>query len=367
MITEDEFEDTGLSLQMLSAMDPAGQANMMSHTVALRLMLTGQLHDEEVSGVMFGACFGITDEQEAAHIALTTADGADRFMIAFDVDDPAGPPIGYGLFHKEGAEAVLLGRCAPWTSADGMRTLLVAANDATDVGTFSYRHGVNLRRKPGVPSRDPEPGYRRARARMARLVASPRVRNAVGPIYMAVRGGNPSHPVPDPGSKGATPTRKPLPDDYFAHVFSAAEIMVTLRDQLGIQLREAIELNLQTLHDLVREHIAPEELEYVDQLIVVDDETAELLKDLMRRTVERLRPENRGVAHNVAVEARSVTLAKLDGDAPAVRSLTALEAALWARTGEAVVVLEDADFATYGAEMNRLISARPHGRSAVLD
>ena len=52
---------------------------------------------------------------------------------------------------------------------------------------------------------------------------------------------------------------------------------------------------------------------------------------------------------------------------PADLSLTALEAKLYDRTDDAVVVLEDEDFSEYGVAMNQLISRRRHGRSPALD
>lgn len=394
MKEEERVEDPEFELELLSATDPSSQTNMMSHTFALRLMLTGRLRDEEVPGVMFGACFGINDDQEAFYLALTQADGADRIMIVFDVDDPCGPPIGYGLFRNEGSTAALYGRCSPWTATDGTRTLLVAGNDATDIATYSYQPGGNLQRKPGIPSRNPLDGYRRARARLARLTASPRVREAVGPVYLAVRGGSDGEgpadahetmimvmpPPPasgtcrDDGRRGnqqehrsQTAPRKPLPDDYNITVYSAAEMMMKLENGVGIPLRETIDLELQTLHDLVRTHVNPEDRAAADRLVIVDDETAEMLKDLMSRTVERLRPENRGIAHNVGMTARSDAMTKLGGGSWADRSLTDLEAALFSLTGEPLVALEDADFDAYGAEMNRMISPRPHGRSPILD
>lgn len=161
--------------------------------------------------------------------------------------------------------------------------------------------------------------------------------------------------------------RKPLPDDVNIHAWNAGDIMVALSEQCGIPPRHLIDLPLQPLYDLFRSLASDENRASLDHLVIVDDETADLLKDLMRRTVERLRPENRGVAHNVAIEARSIASEKAGGDVPADMPLTELEKRLWLATGEAGVVLEDNDFAAYGEEMNRIISTRPHGRSRRLD
>lgn len=161
--------------------------------------------------------------------------------------------------------------------------------------------------------------------------------------------------------------RKPLPDDLTIHAWNAADIMVVLAEHCGIPLSDVIELGPQQLYDLFRSLSADEELAAIDHLVIIDDETGKLLKDLIRRTVERLRPENRGVAHNVAIEARSIASEKAGGDVPAHLSLTELEKRLWLSTGEPAVVLEDTDFVAFGVEMKRIISTRPHGRSPVFD
>ena len=160
--------------------------------------------------------------------------------------------------------------------------------------------------------------------------------------------------------------RKPLPDNYNVHAWNAGDMMVALSEQCGIPLRELIDLEPQPLYDLARSLCADEDLQGIDHLVIIGDETGELLKDLMRTTVARLRPENRGVAHNVAIEARSVALRKAGVDDADI-SLTELEKRLFLATGDASVVLEDRDFAAYGVNMSRIISARPHGRSRSLD
>lgn len=163
------------------------------------------------------------------------------------------------------------------------------------------------------------------------------------------------------------PAQKPLPDAYNVHAWAMGDIMTMLRDQVGIPLRETIDLSPQELYDLAREFADDAEAQGIEHLVVIDDETGDALKELIRRTVDRFRPENRGVAHNVAVEARSIALEKAGLDADTAISLTELEKRLFDVTGEPAVVLEDDDFAAYGVEMNRIISARPHGRSRALD
>lgn len=162
-------------------------------------------------------------------------------------------------------------------------------------------------------------------------------------------------------------TRKPLPDDFNVQAFSAAEVMVMLQQQIGIPLRSTIDMDLQPLHDLMGLFVAPEDQAHIEHLIIIDEETAELLKDVMSKTVARLRPERRMPEHNVGITPRSVAMRKLDGHVPADLPLIELEARLFDVTGVEEVILEDADDAAYGMVMNRLISGRPHGRSPVLD
>lgn len=161
--------------------------------------------------------------------------------------------------------------------------------------------------------------------------------------------------------------QKRLPDVYCVHAWGMGDLMITLKEQVGIPLREMIDLSPQQLYDLTRAFTDDEDLKAIEHLVVIDDETGEALKELIRQTVDRFRPENRGVAHNVAIEARSIALKKTALEPDSAISLTELEKRLWDVTGEPAVVLEDDDFAAYGVEMNRIISARPHGRSRALD
>lgn len=183
MADDNEIRAADVALQALSASDPAAQASMMRHIVALRLMVTGHLRDADVARVAFGACFGVTVDAEAHFAKLTGIDGVDRVIVAFDVDDPSGPPSGFGLFHIEDGAVSFYDRCRPWATPDGGRAMLVAANDQ-EVARFSNQPGRALRRTAGGPPGDPTPGYRRAQARLARLVASANVRDAVDEVHV---------------------------------------------------------------------------------------------------------------------------------------------------------------------------------------
>ncbi|MGH2192671.1 hypothetical protein, partial [Enterococcus faecalis] len=92
---EDKALDPEFRLELLASSDPEARANMMRHTVAL----TGRLHDREVSGLLIGADFKTTLEGVERIRDLTAADGNDRLMVGFDVDDARGPPASFGLWH----------------------------------------------------------------------------------------------------------------------------------------------------------------------------------------------------------------------------------------------------------------------------
>lgn len=164
-----------------------------------------------------------------------------------------------------------------------------------------------------------------------------------------------------------TDVRMPGTGGINVQAFGAAEIMTMLKDQIGIPLRATIDMDLQPLHDLMRLFVTPEEQAYCEHLIIIDDETAELLKDVMSKTIARLRPERQTPAHNVGLTSRSVATAKLAGEVPSDLALLELEARLMRATGAEAVILEDADSAAYGAAINQLISGRSHGRSPTLD
>lgn len=178
-----------LELQMLTASDPNVRANMMRHTVALRFMLTGKLHDRETPGVLIGANFGATLESVDHYTMLTQTDGCDRVMIGFDVDDALGTPETYGLWHFEKGIATFYDRCTPWAAPGEERALLLAGN-AGGFATFRKRPAQRLLRTPGVPEGDLGVGIHDAKTRLAGLVDTPAIRDAVGDIHIRIQMGD---------------------------------------------------------------------------------------------------------------------------------------------------------------------------------
>ena len=158
---------------------------MMQHTVALRLMLTGRLQDEDVARVFVGADFQTTLEEVERLKEITRIDGNDRIMIGFDVDDPTGPPASFGLWHVRNGVAAFYDRCVPWLPPTGNRACLIGQN-AAELAHFIYRPGQTLLLSRGSPAKDPWPGINRALTKLAKLVNTPAVRNAVGDVHLRV-------------------------------------------------------------------------------------------------------------------------------------------------------------------------------------
>lgn len=161
-------------------------------------------------------------------------------------------------------------------------------------------------------------------------------------------------------------SRKPLPDDFDANAFGQGDLIHRIHDQLGIPLRELIMLDPQALYDLVKRHLAPEERDEFERVVVIDDETARQLKRNMRQMLRRARPGKRKVPHDIGVTSRTIALSHLP-HVPQDASLHRLETELVAAGSEPQVLVEDADYDDYGKDMNRIISRRPHGRSRKLD
>ncbi|WP_242153664.1 hypothetical protein [Sphingomonas sp. BAUL-RG-20F-R05-02] len=172
MTTEtDQMRDARHELEMLSASDPAAQANMLQHVAAFRMMLTGRRHDQECEVLLIGAGFVLKHGSEKLLGAVCREDGRERIYIAFDVDDPAGPPLCWGLFVPQWGQVTCYGRCRLWSPANDARALIVPSSEPGS-SHYAYRSGSKLRRLEGLPPGDLEAGFRRADARLAKLLKS---------------------------------------------------------------------------------------------------------------------------------------------------------------------------------------------------
>jgi hypothetical protein len=117
-----------------------------------------------------GAGFRLVDGEEKLLATLTRRDGLERIYIAFDIDDAQGPPIGTGLFRKEGDHVVCYGLCKLWSPVGDSRALLVPTKGGEHAGYFAFRRGQPFRRADGPVHGDFAAGLRRAQARLARLL-----------------------------------------------------------------------------------------------------------------------------------------------------------------------------------------------------
>lgn len=160
--------------------------------------------------------------------------------------------------------------------------------------------------------------------------------------------------------------RKPLPDDFNAYAYNAADMMAVLNRDLGIPLRDLVDLDPQTIYEIASHFIDDADKGMMPKLVIITEETGEELKRLMRRTIARLRPDRIDVPHNEGITSRGIALAAL-ADPPAGMSLQEIEARMQEEQGETLVVIENADFRAHGVAMNRIISNSPHGRSRDLD
>ena len=153
----------------------------------------------------------------------------------------------------------------------------------------------------------------------------------------------------------------PIPADHESLPKNAAEVMVMLRDQIGFALPDIIGLDLQTLHNLVAINVPPEDAALAERLVVVDDDTLEVLDEVVTGEIARARPDRRTEEGYEGWISRSQAEQRVCV-APG-STLTEIEAALARVQAKNDVVLEDQDYRRVMAALNEAISSRPHGRS----
>lgn len=171
----EEMRDARHALQELAASDPAAATNMLRHVAAYGALIAGRDGRAHCPGEpVFQAGFRLTHGSEKLYAAVTRRCHGESLFIAFDVDDAAGPPIGFGLFRLEGEHVVCYGRCVLWAPVNDGRALIVPVGDDEPApnGYFAFRRGQPLRRVDGPLPGDFMAGVRRARARLAKLLAA---------------------------------------------------------------------------------------------------------------------------------------------------------------------------------------------------
>ena len=165
-------------LHLLSASDPAASGNMLRHVAAYSVMVTGRRGRERQAAepqVVGGFVFTHGEHQLPA-VAVRRS-GVETIYLGFDVDDAAGPPVAAGVFRRQGDGVILYGNCRLWSPANDGRALLVPCGEGSPVGYLAFRPGQPLRLVEAPVPGDLEAGFRRARMRMQRLLASEALRD----------------------------------------------------------------------------------------------------------------------------------------------------------------------------------------------
>ena len=157
-------------------------------------------------------------------------------------------------------------------------------------------------------------------------------------------------------------SRLPIPSDHETLPKGVADVMMMLRDQVGIPLAGLIELDLQAVHDVFAANVAPEDATHAERLVVVDDATVEVLDRVVTGEIARARPDRRIAESGYeGWTRRSDAVEELEADEHA--PLPELDAALSRARDKDEVVLEDDDYRRVMTALNAAASSRPHGRS----
>lgn len=174
----EEMRQARFDLQMLSASDPAVSSNMLRHVAATSIMLTGRRgRDRRENEPQFGSGFVLTHGDHHLFAAAARKSLVDQIYIAFDVDDGIAPPVAMGVFRPLDGNVFLYGNCRLWSPANDGRAILVPMGSGDYEGYLAFRQGCPLRLIEAAVPGDLEAGFRRARARMGRLLASDALRD----------------------------------------------------------------------------------------------------------------------------------------------------------------------------------------------
>lgn len=174
----EEMRQARHDLQMLSASDPAASANMLRHVAAYAIMVTGRRGRERRDGEpQIGGGFVLTHDADKLKAAAVRKSGTDYLYIAFDVDDASAPPVAAGVFRKQDDVMYVYGHCRLWSPANDARALLVPQGQGDYVGYFAFRPGQPFKLVNAPVPGDLDAGFRRADARLRRLLESDALRN----------------------------------------------------------------------------------------------------------------------------------------------------------------------------------------------
>jgi len=155
-------------LQELSCSDPA----------AVSMLLTGRRGRERDSAEPnIQAGFRLTAAERDILSAAAVRLRMDVVHLTFDVDDPAGPPIGIVVIRSEGDEVACYPRCALWSPTGAGRVVIVPLNDGPP-SHFVLRRGKPMVKVAGWPARSLDAGLRRGGNALFRHASAQKLRNA---------------------------------------------------------------------------------------------------------------------------------------------------------------------------------------------
>lgn len=182
----EEMKKARRDLQDLSASDPAAQSNMLRHVSALTLMIAGRHGRNSLPGEPFIiGTFQFAPGERNMCMAVTSRTGLDQVILAFDIDDAAGPPVGLGVIRTEGDFVLCHNTCRLWAPTGEGRALIVPVGD-DDRGHFAFQRGGPLRHVDRAGPHDLEAGFRRGAARLTKLANSDELRDISHKGFMHV-------------------------------------------------------------------------------------------------------------------------------------------------------------------------------------
>lgn len=186
MINEtEEMKQARRDLQLLSASDPAASRNMLRYAAALAMIVSGrQRRGRQHGEPHVGSGFQLTPGEQTMMMALTLRTDEEQLYLAFDIDDAAGLPTGLGFIRNEG-EAVVCYNCSLWASTSDGRAVIVPRDEAFE-GYLVFQPDGPLRHVRSPLPGDRQAGFRRASARLVRLVNSKALQDIRGDGYMHV-------------------------------------------------------------------------------------------------------------------------------------------------------------------------------------
>lgn len=182
-------------LQKLKLSDPAARSNMLSHVTALTHLVAGwDPHDVVPGEPVFQSIVQQTAGERGLCTSAAAASRLDHVLLAFDVDDAAGSPLGVGLVRFKGDTIACYLRCGLWMPASSGRGLVVPmGTDRT--GHFAFERGKPLRYVSRRVAGDPAAGYSRGPTRLKKLAHSLKLQKPRSDGYLSVVQGNGWGPV----------------------------------------------------------------------------------------------------------------------------------------------------------------------------